>query len=266
MHDLIERTSEQGYQTPADKEIPASINLERIRFVLIEPSHPGNIGGAARAMKTMGLHQLYLVRPALYPHAEATARASGADDILAGVIVCQSLDEAIQDDTLVIGASTRPRNLDWPTLTPRSMAEQLRMELKNNSTAAAVLFGRERSGLSNRELERCHYRVTIPTVNNFSSLNLAAAVQVLAYECHLIGLGEKSKEEAAGEVMAHQEEVEAFFIHLKQALIDLDFLDPANPKLLMRRLRRLFMRTRLRKTEINILRGILSAAQKNRAK
>jgi tRNA (cytidine32/uridine32-2'-O)-methyltransferase len=238
------------------------VDARRLRFVLVEPSHPGNIGAAARAMKTMGLSRLYLVNPEHYPNAEATARASGADDVLAAATVCSTLDEALAGCNMVLGTSARPRNLEWPTLAPRECAEQVVQE-QGSGGEVALLFGRERSGLTNAELERCQFRVHIPSNPDYSSLNLAAAVQILAYEMALAG-SVQAMSDGVGQDDAHAEqiEVERFFEHLQGALVEIDFLDPHNPRQLMRRLRRLFGRTRLLTTEVNILRGILTAAQR----
>ncbi|OBS10631.1 RNA methyltransferase [Acidihalobacter prosperus] len=240
--------------------------LDAIRIVLVEPSHPGNIGAAARAMKTMGLSRLYLVAPELYPHAEATARASGADDVLARAAVCQNLDAALAGVTLVLGTSARARNLEWPTIPPREAATRIGAETGGE---VAILFGRERSGLTNAELERCHYRVHIPASPDYSSLNLASAVQILCYELALAAdheTGVSRITEIAGEAVdesyAEQIDVDRFYAHLEQALVEIDFLDPENPRQLMRRLKRLFNRTRLLQTEVNLLRGILTAAQR----
>ncbi|AOV16864.1 tRNA (cytosine(32)/uridine(32)-2'-O)-methyltransferase TrmJ [Acidihalobacter aeolianus] len=241
------------------------LDLSRIRIVLVEPSHPGNIGAAARAMKTMGLSRLYLVSPEQYPHAEATARASGADDILASAVVCNDLDAALSGTTLVFGTSARARNLEWPTIPPRAAAEAVTHEPEGE---VALLFGRERSGLTNEELERCHYRVHIPANPNYSSLNLASAVQILCYELALVAdhevVNPQTRETTSevGESFADQIDVERFYAHLEQALVEIDFLDPDNPRQLMRRLKRLFNRTRLLHTEVNLLRGILTAAQR----
>ncbi len=234
--------------------------LDTIRIVLVETSHPGNIGAAARAMKTMGLGELYLVNPALYPNAEATARASGADDVLARAVVCDSLDDALRDCTLVVGSSARLRTRRWPQLEPRAFAEKAVDEGRRGRVA--LVFGRERTGLTNEELDRCNYVVSISANPEYSSLNLAAAVQVFAYELRVAaqgGVGEPATE--SGEEPAAAEDVERFYEHMERTLVELGFLDPQNPRHLMRRLRRLYNRARLTHNEINILRGILSAAQ-----
>jgi TrmH family RNA methyltransferase len=209
----------------------------------------------------MGLEQLRLVNPRRYPDAEATARASGADDLLARATCYAGLDEAIADATLVIGASARSRSLPVPTLDPRACA---RMVIPHVDTgAAALLFGRERTGLTNDELDRCHYLVQIPSNPDYPSLNIAAAVQILAYELRLAAGADLLPAEP-DRAYASAAQLEQFYGHLEQALIELDFLDPANPRQLMRRLRRLFARARPDQNEINILRGILSAALQKR--
>lgn len=230
-----------------------------IRIVLVNTTHPGNIGAAARAMKTMGLERLYLVQPQGFPCAEATARASGADDLLANAVVCQSLEQALAGCRFAVGASARSRRISWPVENPRQCAGRLLRESEQGEVA--LVFGREHSGLSNEELEKCHYLVHIPSNPDFSSLNLAAAVQVLSYELMMAETGEavRSGEEARELVPA--EEMESFFDHLQQTLVELEFLDAHQPRKLMRRLRRLFNRARLDKTEVNILRGVLAAAQ-----
>ncbi|MEO5703246.1 MAG: tRNA (cytosine(32)/uridine(32)-2'-O)-methyltransferase TrmJ [Gammaproteobacteria bacterium] len=234
--------------------------LSRIRIVLVETSHPGNIGAVARAMKNMGLHHLYLVNPRVYPSAEATARASGADDVLAATQICASVDEALTGCSTVFGASARLRTISWPQLNPRECARLAVAE--SDKAPLALLIGREHSGLTNVELERCNYLVHIPSNPEFSSLNIAAAVQVLAYEIFLAHLDQAPVGQARKlEELATAEELELLYTHLHQALIDIEFLDPANPRQLMRRLRRLFNRAHLEKMEVNILRGILAAAQ-----
>lgn len=233
-------------------------NKANIRIVLVNTTHPGNIGAAARAMKNMCLTRLYLVQPQGFPCAEATARASGADDLLARAVVCDSLDQALSGCHLVVGTTARSRRISAAVEDPRQSAARLLQESAQGEVA--VVFGREHSGLTNTELERCHYLVNIPTNPDFSSLNLAAAVQVLGYELMMAGPGGEATPQAARELVS-AEEMESFFEHLQQTLIELEFLDARQPRKLMRRLRHLFNRARLDKTEINILRGVLSAAQ-----
>ncbi len=233
-----------------------------IRIVLINTSHPGNIGAAARAMKVMELSTLYLVEPKSFPSAEATARASGADDLLADAVVCRTLPEALAGCRLVIGTSARSRNIAWPLLTPRESALKLTAESAHGEVA--LVFGREHSGMTNEELECCHELVNIPSNPQYSSLNLAAAVQILAYELMLAGGAEKPDAEVRE--LATADEMESFYGHLETTLTELQFLDPNHPRKLMRRLRRLFNRAAPDKTEMNILRGVLSAAQGRKLK
>lgn len=236
------------------------------RMVLLRTSHPGNIGAAARAMKTMGLGRLYLVNPLLYPNADATARASGADDLLQRARVCASLDEAIADVVLVFGASARTRSLPIDEISPREAAALIARE--PDPDRVAILFGNEQSGLSNEELDRCHYLVRIPSNPDYSSLNLAAAVQVLSYElrCSALDAAAPSRQDEGATVFATADQVEQFYGHLETVLTDIGFLNPANPRHLMRRLRRLFGRVRLDHNEVNILRGILTQIEKVRNK
>jgi len=228
---------------------------DNVRIVLVETTHPGNIGAAARAMKNMGLSQLYLVRPQRFPDAEATARAAGADDLLARAVVCDDLDEALTGCGMIVGASARARKISWPQLDPRAAAARL----ASAGGEAAVVFGREHAGLTNEELDRCTYLLTIPTVPEFSSLNVAAAVQVVSYELRMATAPPSPADQPH---LATADQRERFYQHLEQVLLDLEFLDPANPKHLMRRLRRLFNRVELDENEVHILRGILTAVER----
>jgi tRNA (cytidine32/uridine32-2'-O)-methyltransferase len=237
--------------------------LARIRIVLVATSHPGNIGASARAMKTMGLSQLVLVQPGRFPCVEATARASGADDVLAQARVCASLDEALHGCRLVIATTARSRALAWPVFSPKECASQILAHLPSPDTEVAILFGREHSGLRNEELEHCHAVVEIPANPVYSSLNLAAAVQIIAYELRCAA---HDNAPAPVAMPAAHEDMERFYAHLEETLITLKFLDPAKPKRLMTRLRRLFNRARPDDSEVNILRGILSALQASKSK
>lgn len=233
--------------------------LKNIRIVLVDTSHPGNIGATARAMKNMCLQQLQLVTPLLYPSEEATSRASGADDLLAGARVLETLDEALTGCRLVVGTSARSRTVSWPVLSPREAAAKLVEEARYGEVA--LVFGREKSGLSNSELDRCSFLVHIPTNQAYSSLNLAAAVQVLSYEIYLASLGNRIPEAEAPRDLATADMLQGFHEHLTQALDDVGFTDPNQSEKLLRRLRSLFQRARPDRDEINILRGILSAMQ-----
>jgi len=230
---------------------------EDIRIVLVATSHPGNIGAVARAMKNMCLQQLVLVQPGHFPSAEATARASGADDVLDHAKVCDSLDEAIQGCRLVIGASARLRSVEWPQLTPGECAQKVRSEVQAGSVS--LIFGRESSGLSNDELSRCHYLVNIPSNPDFSSLNLAMAVQIMCYE--LIKSDRQVTPLKSPRNLATADQMQGLFEHLEQMMVDVGFSDPRQSERLMLRLRRLFLRAEPEPDDIKILRGILTAAQ-----
>lgn len=238
------------------------MELEKVRIVLMETTHPGNIGAAARAMHTMGLSRLYLVNPRRFPCAEAIALASGANELLAQAKVCTSLLQAITGCQRVFGLSARSRDISWPVLDVRASGALVIQEALAGEVA--IVFGRENSGLSNLELDHCNYWVHIPSNPVYSSLNLAAAVQVMAYEVRMASIIGSSflTPHSAESPSASVDEIEDFFRHLEQTLTKIDFLNPSNPKFLMRRLRRLFFRAHLNTREINILRGILTAAQK----
>lgn len=241
--------------------------LSNIRIVLVRPTHPGNIGATARAMKTMALRRLYLVAPETFPSPEATDRAAGADDLLESAVVCATLDEAIRDCHLVLGTTARQRRIEWPALDPAEGARRL-VEAAPRGPVA-LLFGQERTGLLNTELDRCHFMVTIPADREYSSLNLAAAVQILAYEIHravLAGSPTTGTGEARTGRPVSSEAMQRFYEHLEQVLQETGFLDPDNPRLLMRRLMRLFNRASPDDNEMNILRGILTAIQQSRRK
>lgn len=234
--------------------------LNRIRIVLVETSHPGNIGAAARAMKTMGLSQLVLVSPEKFPHHDATFRAAGADDLLSNAIIVNNLGDALTNCEWVIGASIRQRKLSRPIYHPRNCAEKIRDTLTGN---VAIVFGRESSGLTNEELSLCHDQIAIPTDPDFSSLNVASAVQVIAYELRMAMLADATipLKNTVQDPLANADEVAGFYAHLRKTLLDLHFLDPKQPKRLMERLQLLFNRSHLTITELNILRGILRSIE-----
>ena len=234
-----------------------------IRIVLVGTTHPGNIGAVARAMKNMGLTELALVDPRYFPDKEATARASGAEDLLENATVVHTLAEAIEDCVYVAGASVRSRAISWPCLDARDCAARLLEESARGPVAA--VFGPENSGLSNSDLDHCDTLLTIPTNPDFSSLNLAMAVQVVTYELRAAQAGQSPGYEADAP-LATSREMENFYEHLERVLTDVQFLDPDNPRHLMRRLRRLFIRARPDQNEVNILRGILAAVEKEREK
>ena len=236
---------------------------DKLRIVLVGTSHPGNIGAAARAMKTMGLRRLVLVAPQAFPHREASAMAAGADDVLDAAQVCADLDEALADCRTVLGCTARKRGVALPERDPREAAAE--MLAATGIGPVALLFGRERTGLTNEELKRCHAAIHIPADPEYSSLNLAAAVQVMSYELRVAML---SAMPGSGETVAPddppatQGELEGFFGHLDQALIDIDFHKGRSPETVMQRLRRLFLRAAPDQRELRILRGVLTDAQR----
>ncbi|MFI3198980.1 MAG: RNA methyltransferase [Methylococcaceae bacterium] len=240
--------------------------LSHIKIVLVETTHPGNIGAVARAMKNMNLANLWLVSPKTFPSADATSRASGADDILAKATVCHSLQEAIADCQMVIGASARCRTISWPEMTPRECADKVAIAEPGNQVA--IIFGRENSGLKNHELDLCHFLLRIPCNSEYSSLNIAAAVQVVCYELFVaagqqeaIVIGDRGKIPKATAV-----QMESFYSHLYEALTDIGFMHPDKSKSIMRRLRRIYNRVQLDIKELDILRGILRMSQDNQRK
>ena len=237
--------------------------LNQILIVLSDTTHPGNIGAAARAMKTMGLGRLALVSPRNFPSAEVTARAAGADDVLAAAAVFDTLKQAVAGCGLVYATSARRRGIAWPVLDPAEAARQV-ADHAARGTQAAIVFGQERAGLSNADLESCNGMIRIPTNPEFRSLNLASAVQLVCYELRR-ATGETKV--ATTPVTADEEPVtaaamEEFYQQLERTLLDIGFLDPDRPRHLMRRMRRLFNRTQLDLNEYNILRGILAAVQR----
>ena len=233
--------------------------LERTRIVLVNTSHPGNIGSAARAMKTMGLSELYLVAPEQFPHPKAEEMASGAQDILEQAVIVETLEQAVADCTLVVGTSARSRRVPWPMISPRTLALKIRDEAPNSQSA--IIFGREQSGLSNEELQQCHWHVQIPANPVYSSLNIAMAVQVMAYELRVASLDSEVTLDEWDYRLANADEMEKYFNHLQEVLVQVDFLKMNAPRKLMTRLRRLYLRTRPDVMEMNILRGMLTAVQ-----
>ncbi len=249
-------------EQPVNIPVPAdSSHFARIRVVLVNTSHPGNIGAAARALKNMGLSRLYLVAPQEFPADRAVWRAAGAADVLEQAVVVDSLDDALHGCGLVVGTSARERSIPWPLLDPRECGRRAWQESARHEVA--LVFGREDRGLTNDELQKCTYHVHIPANPAYSSLNLAAAVQVLTYEVRMAALAD-----AAGQLPrldnwdlppAKVEDIELYFQHLEQTLVDLNFHDPDNPRQTMPRLRRLFGRIRMDEMELSILRGVLTS-------
>lgn len=246
------------------------INPENVRIVMINTSDSGNVGAAARAMKTMGFSRLYLVDPLDYPSGKATARASGASDVLHHAVVCSDFDEAVADCQLVVGTSARMRSIPIPVMAPREFGQMLQVE--PDQSEVAIVFGRENSGLNNDELRRCNYHISIPGNPEYSVLNVAAAVQVLCYELSLALTSKQASDPQAAPHMqvsatewdapiSTKEEMDLFLEHFKQTLLDIRFYDPATPRQILTRLRRLYTRTRLDRLEMNLMRGVLSRVQ-----
>lgn len=235
--------------------------LDNIRIVLVNTSHTGNIGSVARAMKTMGLSQLTLVDPVQKPDSHASALAAGATDVLHNATIVDDLSAAIADCGLVIGTSARNRTLDWPLLGPREAAGQVLLEASKHKVA--LVFGRESSGLTNEELQQCTHHVHIPSNPDYSSLNLAMAVQTLAYEVRMQWLEANQHPATIESEYPLSEDLERFYSHLEQTLTDTGFIIKNHPGQVMVKLRRLFSRARPETNELNILRGMLASIDKN---
>ncbi len=235
--------------------------LNNVRIILSHTSHPGNIGATARAIKTMGLSSLYLVNPKSFPDKVADIRATGARDILGQAIVCNSLDDALAGTTMTAAVTARSRGLPHETYDSRNGTQALLEYAKTHPVA--LLFGPETAGLTSEEVSKCQMTIHIPTNPDYSSLNLASAVQVLAYELRMASLMTAPQEEALPtRTPAEFSNIELFYDHLEQVMVRSEFLNPDEPKRLMLRMRRLFSRSRLEREEVNILRGILSAVEK----
>jgi len=235
--------------------------LDQIRIILVGTTHTGNIGSVASAMKTMGLSQLWLVAPKEAPDGQAYALAAGASDILAKATIVDRLEDAIADCGLVVGTSARSRTLPWPMLDPRSCAQKAVVEAKDKPVA--IIFGRENSGLSNEELQLCNHHLCIAANPEYSSLNLAMAVQVLTYEVRMAALAELEQPTPVSEVVyPSADQMDKFYVHLEQTLNETGFIIQQHPGIVMTKLRRLFTRARPEDAELNILRGVLTSIQR----
>lgn len=236
--------------------------LDNIRIVLVETSHTGNMGSTARAMKTMGLTNLYLVNPLVKPDSQAIALSAGASDVIGNATIVDTFDEAIAGCSLVVGTSARSRSLPWPMLEPRECGQRSAMESEH--APVAIVFGRERVGLTNDELQKCHYHVAIPANPEYSSLNLAMAVQIIAYEIRVAHLDRIAAHQSVAEEEPYPlvDDLERFYAHLEETLHATGFIRPTHPGNIMSRLRRLFTRARPEAQELNILRGILASIEK----
>ncbi|MCU7836298.1 MAG: RNA methyltransferase [gamma proteobacterium symbiont of Taylorina sp.] len=236
------------------------MSLENIRIVMINTSHPGNIGAAARVMKNMGLKRLYLVQPKSFPNYEATAMASGASDLLANAVVCDSFEEALAGCHLVLGTTARERKIQHEFINAREAGLLTADETKQQQVA--LVFGRERTGLTNDETGLCHKLINIPTNPDYSSLNVASAVQIVSYEVMMSHASHDSAAANSSIEYASSENVQRFYQHLEQTLVDIDFLKVKQSPQLMSKLRHIYNRVRLSEDEVNILRGILTKTQK----
>lgn len=251
----------------SETQLPSSTaldqRLDQIRIVLVNTAHGGNVGSVARAMKNMGMTQLYLVEPREFPSEKAYWRASHAADILDSAVVVETLEEAIADCGLVVGTSARERKIPWPLLTPRECGERCIFEAAEHPVA--IVFGREDRGLTNEELMKCNYHVHIPANPEYSALNIGAALQVITYEVRMAWLAAKAGKEVTfddwDQKPAKQEQLEFYFQHLEETLTDLGFVEGRNPRQTMTRLRRLYNRIRLDEMELAILRGTLTSIQ-----
>lgn len=245
--------------------------LKNVQVVLVEPAHPGNIGATARAMANMGLSQLVLVNPKMFPNETASARAAGADSILEQARVCDSIDEALANSVFVLGTTARSRRTAWPVLTPKPAMEHVCQLLHSEQTPISICFGRERTGLTNEELERCHALVWIPVNPDFSSLNLGSAATVILYELRQALLSfeqqkvlpdiDQQLHTVASEPLAPNHMLRDFYHHLEAVLYQIEFFDGRSSKLI-RKFTRLFNRSHMTMKEVNMLRGVLSEVQR----
>lgn len=238
--------------------------LEHIKIVLVETSHPGNIGAAARAMKNMGLQHLRLVAPRQFPHEQATSRATGGADVLAEAQCYPTLDAAVADTRLVLGTSARMRSLAWPTWDVREAASHVAARCGLGQVPIAIVFGREQTGLTNDELCRCHALIEIPANPDYSSLNIASACQVICYELRLASLAQSadSFKQLPDSPAAKTEELLGLYAHFETILYRLDFIHRTQPRLLMQRIKRMLNRAQLEHKEVQMIRGMLSAVAK----
>jgi len=237
--------------------------LNNVKVVLVGTSHSGNIGSAARAMKVMGLSEMVLVDPQCEVDAQAVALAAGASDIALNARIVQNLEQAVEECALVVGTSARSRTLEWPMLNPRECGQKFAQEGMKHSVA--LVFGRERTGLTNEELQKCHYHVSIPANPEYSSLNLAMAVQTLCYEVRVAYLDQLQAQYPPQEEEQYprHKELEMFYQHLEKVMIKTQFISEEQPGQVLNKLRRMFNRARPESQELNTLRGVLTAIEKS---
>ena len=248
----------------ASKKDVLQLIQQNISFILVGSTHPGNIGAAARAMKNMGIHQMGLVSPKEFPHEKAFFRAKAATDVLEKAVIYKSLKEAISETKLVIGTSARNRKVPWPIVSPSEAAEEIVSFSKTSETKTAVVFGREDRGLTNEELGLCNLHVHIPSSDEYPSLNLSQAIQIIAYEIRLKALSSegKLKKQEWDVPLAKNVEIEKLIEHFEELMQDVEFYKADNPRQLLTRVRRFFKRSKLDHIEANIFRGVFAAIQK----
>lgn len=228
-----------------------------IEFILVEPSHSGNIGACARAIKNMGFEKLAIVKPRKTITEEAFHRAKSAKDILENAVIYESFDQAIEEKNLILATSARERTIPWPTFYIDEISEEIKGELKSEKTKSAIIFGREDNGLSNEELQKCHIHLVIPTSDEYSSLNLSHALQLVAFEIRKIFLDNNVSISEEKDLVSNSEN-EKLLEHLMEVLKKIDFYDPKSSKQVKTRIERLIKKIRLDKMEMGILRGFLS--------
>ena len=248
----------------ASKKDVLQLIQQNISFILVGTTHPGNIGAAARAMKNMGIHQMGLVSPKEFPHEKAFFRAKAATDVLEKAVIYKSLKEAISETKLVIGTSARNRKVPWPIVSPSEAAEEIVSFSKTSEAKTAVVFGREDRGLTNEELGLCNLHVHIPSSDEYPSLNLSQAIQIIAYEIRLKALSNegKLKKQEWDVPLAKNVEIEKLIEHFEELMQDVEFYKADNPRQLLTRVRRFFKRSKLDHIEANIFRGVFAAIQK----
>ena len=242
------------------KKVHSTDLLNSVRVVLVGTTHPGNIGATARAMKNMGIVNLALVKPKDFPSNEAIYRSKAAKDVLESAQIYENLEDAVSDCELVIGTSARGRTVPWPVLDPKDAADRVAIHSENNKVA--IVFGREDRGLTNQELGLCNLHVHIPTDPEYSSLNLAQAVQILVYEIRVSILKDQEYEEYWDVDLATNEQTERLIDHMDELMQEVEFYDVQNPRKLLLRVRRFFKRNSIDVMEANIFRGLFAAIQK----
>jgi len=248
----------------ASKKDVLQLIQQNISFILVGSTHPGNIGAAARAMKNMGIHQMGLVSPKEFPHEKAFFRAKAATDVLEKAVIYKSLKEAISETKLVIGTSARNRKVPWPIVSPSEAAEEIVSFSKTSEAKTAVVFGREDRGLTNEELGLCNLHVHIPSSDEYPSLNLSQAIQIIAYEIRLKALSHEGKltKQEWDVPLAENAEIEKLIEHFDELMQEVEFYKTDNPRQLLRRVRRFFKRSKLDHIEANVFRGVFAAIQK----